>query len=128
MPSKAQFVIDKITNSIEERLTGESFDTTVIPIGADEIKKVLKKDGWFFNWKNEFKEKGHQLYKLVIEGDNKIQGLISIELVLDQKYIEMHLIETAPIIMERIRNIWGQPVTLWLLPVKQALKWDLMDL
>jgi hypothetical protein len=75
MPSKAQFVIDKITNSIEERLTGESFNTTVIPIGADEIKKVLKKDGWFFNWKNEFKEKGHHLYKLVIEGDNKIQGL-----------------------------------------------------
>ncbi len=33
---------------------------------------------------------------MTLEGDNDIQGLISIEPVPDQHYIEMHLIESAP--------------------------------
>jgi hypothetical protein len=90
------FIIDKITNSIEQISTGNSSETEIVLASVNEIRKVHKKDGWFFNWKKEFNEPGHQLYKLVLAGNNIIQGLISLEPVPDQLYIEMHLIENAP--------------------------------
>lgn len=96
MGKHLQFLIDKFTNSIEEVHSGKSYPTNVLRVSKEEISKILKKDGWVFNWKQEFKEKEHQVYKLVLQGNNKIQGLISIEPVPDQFYIEMHLIENAP--------------------------------
>jgi len=96
MTKTNEFAIDKITNSIEEIATGKSFETEMVLVRAEEIKTVHKKGGWFFDWKKEFKEPGHQIYKLVLQGDSKIQGLISIEPIPSQFYIEMHLIENAP--------------------------------
>jgi hypothetical protein len=96
MPRPSQFIIDKITNTIEESVTGKSFETVTIVVTGEEIKMVHKKDGWLFNWKKEFREHGHKIYKLVLKGETKIQGLISLEPIYDQLYIEMHLIENAP--------------------------------
>jgi hypothetical protein len=107
MGNKQGFVIDKITNGIEEIATGKSFETEVIPILADEIKTVLKKDGWFFNWIIEFKEPGHQLYKLILQGDNLIQGLISIEPKPNDFYVELHLIEIAPYNFSKEKKFYG---------------------
>jgi hypothetical protein len=90
------FLIDKITNSIEERLKGISHETDIVGMSKEEINKVHKKDGWFFNWKKEYKEPERQIFKLVIQSENKIQGLISLELVSEHRYVEMHLIENAP--------------------------------
>lgn len=95
-PKEAEFLIDQLTNSIVEAATGESVETDVIPITGEEILNVHKKDGWFFNWKMEFKAKNRQLYKLVIAGDNLIQGLISLEPIGNQYFVEAHLIESAP--------------------------------
>jgi hypothetical protein len=96
MRSEAKFVVDELTNSIREMSSGKIFETQVLRVSALEIKKVHKKDGWFFNWKAEFKESRKTLYKLALLGDNTIQGLISLEPVPNQLFIEMHLIETAP--------------------------------
>lgn len=84
------FPIDKLTNSVEEVATGRSFQTEVLLATNDDIKTIHKKDGWSFNWKQEFKEEGHSIYKLVLEGDDLIQGLVSIEPMPVQLYIEMH--------------------------------------
>ena len=84
--------IDKLTNSIEEVSSGESFDTEVAEVSKREINTVHKKGGWFFNWKLEFKQHGRKIYKLTIKGESDIQALVSIELVPAQHYIEMHLI------------------------------------
>jgi hypothetical protein len=94
MLSKHGFLIDKITNSIEERNTGKNFDTDVLAITPEQIKRVLKKDGWLFNWKKAYSIKSHQLFKLVITGNERIEGLISMEVM--NNFIELHLIETAP--------------------------------
>ncbi|HMF73753.1 MAG TPA: hypothetical protein VK616_19865 [Flavitalea sp.] len=91
---KHPFYIDKITNSIEDAATGKNLDTDVIPVIITDLKMVLKKHGWRFNWRSEFKYKDRQLYKLVVRGETMIQGLISLQPV--ENYIEMHLIETAP--------------------------------
>ena len=97
MPSNSlKFLIDKITNSIESSTTGEGFVTKVELVLADEIKHVHKKDGWLFNWKTEFKESERQLYKLTLIDSPVIQGLISLQPVPDQEFVEMHLLESAP--------------------------------
>ncbi|MFT3949085.1 MAG: hypothetical protein QM763_19125 [Agriterribacter sp.] len=95
MVHKQSFTIDKITNSILEIATDKTFETEMLLVNATEIKKVFKKDGWQFNWNKEFNEQGHLLYKLVLKDDKKIQGLISLEPISSQLYIEMHLIENA---------------------------------
>jgi hypothetical protein len=91
---KTSVLIDKITNSIEDAKSGKSLETDVLPITKSEIKTILKKNGWQFNWRMEFRETNRQLFKLVLRGDSNVQGLLSIEVM--NGYIEMHLIESAP--------------------------------
>jgi hypothetical protein len=91
---EAFVLIDKITNSVEHARSGHSYETDVLPLSSDEVKRILKKNGWQFSWRREFKEADHQLFKLVIRGDSEIQGLLSIQVM--EGYIEMHLIENAP--------------------------------
>ena len=43
---KQSFYIDKITKSIEDASTGESYETDVIPFSAQDVKRILKKYGW----------------------------------------------------------------------------------
>ncbi|MEX2233984.1 MAG: hypothetical protein WD824_17595 [Cyclobacteriaceae bacterium] len=91
---KTSVLIDKITNSIEDAVSGETLDTDVLPVTKEDLKNILKKTGWQFNWKSEFKRTNRQLFKLVIRGDSRIQGILSLEIM--DNYIEMHLIENAP--------------------------------
>lgn len=88
------FVIDKLTNSIENVKTGDNFPTEISLLSSSEIKKITKKNGWDFNWKSEFKQPERDIYKLTIVGNPKIiQGLVSLEVKEDHVY--MHLIESA---------------------------------
>lgn len=89
------FEIDKLTNSIENVTTGDSFTTEVSVLKKDELKNISRNKGWLFDWKNEFKHPERDLYKLTIVGNpNIIQGLLSIEIKEDHVY--MHLVENAP--------------------------------
>ena len=89
------FEIDKITESIENADTGETLDTLVLPVTQDDVEEATKKNGWLFNWKQEFSEPERQVYKLVTEQEPQtIQGLVSLEKMKDHVY--MHLVENAP--------------------------------
>ena len=88
------FLIDKITNSIEDAVTGKSLDTKILPANKSDLKTILKKNGWRFNWKSEINNEEKQVYKLAIKNDAMVQGLISLQVM--ENFIEMHLIETAP--------------------------------
>jgi hypothetical protein len=89
------FEIDKLTNSIENVITGDSFATEVSILSKDELKNVTKTKGWLFDWKSEFKNPKREIFKLTIIGNpNIIQGLLSIEIKEDHVY--MHLVENAP--------------------------------
>jgi len=41
--------IDKLTNSIVNTISGDSFPTDVHPIGKADLKSVTKKNGWLFS-------------------------------------------------------------------------------
>lgn len=89
------FDVDKLTKSVENVVTGDSFKTEVSLISAKDLKGVNKKNKWLFDWRTEFKQPGRLIYKLTITGNiDIIQGLICVELKSDHVY--MHLLENAP--------------------------------
>jgi len=58
--------IDKLTNSIENLLTGDSFQTEISLVNKSDISKSTKKNGWLFDWSSEFKQPDRDVYKLTI--------------------------------------------------------------
>lgn len=82
--------------SIEDRVSGKQFIASVQPASEKDLKRLFKKDGWKFKWKQEYKMPCRQVIKLVINGDSEIQGLLSLEVKESGNFIEMHLIENAP--------------------------------
>lgn len=82
--------IDKLTNSIENRITGEVFETEFSRVKSKEIKK---KD-WVFNWHTELKDKSKVVYKMTtVENKNIIQGLVS--LMTDDRFVSIGIVENA---------------------------------
>ena len=89
------FLVDKLTNSIENVVTGDSFATDISILTTADLKTVAKSKGWVFNWKDELREPARDVYKLTIVHNQQIvQGLISLEVKSDHVY--MHLVESAP--------------------------------
>jgi hypothetical protein len=43
------FIIDKLTNSIENVQSGDSFPTDICLLNNAELKKITRKNGWQFN-------------------------------------------------------------------------------
>jgi hypothetical protein len=89
------FEIDKLTNSIQNVITEDSFPTDVLPVTKEDLKIIAKRTGWQFDWKDEFKQPEREIYKLTIVNNiTIIQGLVSLEAKSDHIY--MHLLESAP--------------------------------
>jgi hypothetical protein len=47
--------IDKLTDSIQNVISGDSFPTDVLLVESADLRNITKKNGWLFNWKAEFK-------------------------------------------------------------------------
>ena len=60
------FEVDKLTNSIENVISGDSFPTDVVIISKDDLVSVTKKNDWQFDWKYEFKHPERDVFKLAI--------------------------------------------------------------
>jgi hypothetical protein len=71
--------IDKLTRSVENAISGDSFKTEVLELTLLDVRNIKKGD-WLFDWKAEIKSIDRKVYKLVIvENPNIIQGLISLQ-------------------------------------------------
>lgn len=85
--------IDKLTNSIENITTGDSFPTEISLLSRVELRAIINKK-WMFDWDYEFKQPDRDVYKLtIINNSNIIQGLVS--LAVKEDHVYMHLIENA---------------------------------
>ena len=101
------FIIDKLTNSIENTLTGEVFDTEIVRLIGTDAKQIRKKD-WQFDWLQELKDKTKEIYKLTtVNNPTIIQGLVSIED--NQDHVFMHLIESAKFNKGKGKVYFGVP-------------------
>ena len=89
------FEIDKLTNSIQNTVSGDSFPTEVSRFTKTDLKQVTKKNGWSFNWKTELADNTREVYKLTIGNNpNIIQGILSF--TIEPDHIYMDLLESAP--------------------------------
>ena len=99
------FIIDKLTNSVENVQTGDSFPTNITLLSTADLKKLTKKSGWLFDWKYELRQPEREVYKLTIVNNlSVIQGLISLEIKSDHIY--MHLVESAPFNKGKTKSIF----------------------
>lgn len=74
-PIYLDFIVDKLTNSIQNTISGDSFPTEVSRLTKTDLKQVTKKNGWGFNWKTELDDNTKEVYKLTISNNpNIIQG------------------------------------------------------
>lgn len=113
--------IDKLTNSILNTISGDSFPTDVHPISKSDLKIATKKNGWLFSWSAELKFSDCQVYKLTIrDNPNIIQGLVSISDFKDHFYL--HLVESAPFNLGKNKLYEGVPGNLFAFTCKQS--WD----
>jgi hypothetical protein len=70
------FEVDKLTNSIENSISGEVFDTLLTRIA--DTKKVKRAD-WTFNWHSEIKQDSKSVFGLTtLNNQSIIHGLISL--------------------------------------------------
>ncbi len=102
-----EIIIDKITNSIQNSVTGEELKTEVLPFMFNDLKK-LKKTEWVFDWETELNDSSKEVYKLIAaEHPDRIHGLISIEDKGD--HIFMHLIESSKSNRGSKKTFFGVP-------------------
>lgn len=89
------FIIDRLTNSILNTISGDSFPTEVSMLSKADIKQITKKNGWVFNWKSELNNNVKEVYKLTITNNpNIFQGMVSLTIETDHVFI--NLVESAP--------------------------------
>jgi hypothetical protein len=89
------FIVDRLTNSIVNTISGDSFPTEVSLLVKSDLKDITKKRGWLFDWKTELKATDREIYKLTITNNlHVIQGLTSLTIKPDHVLIQ--LIENAP--------------------------------
>lgn len=83
--------IDKLTDCLIERKTGNVVDTEYI----ERISSVKKKDynGWKFDWSITQKN-GYTIYELFAEGDETVQGRISLRI--EGGVADIDIVESAP--------------------------------
>ena len=113
--------IDKLTNSIVNVISGDSFPTDVHVLTKAELKSINPKTGWLFNWATEFKQTGRQVFKITIRNNPDIvQGLVSISDYNDHYYL--HLIESAPFNLGKNKLYEGVPGNLFAFTCKTS--WD----
>jgi len=124
MTKKVQHIdieIDKLTNSVENSFSGDSFDTELSLISKVDLKAVKKGNGWLFDWKYEFEQYERQVYKLTINGNpDIIQGLISFSD--ENDHLFMHLIESAPFNKGKSKIYIGVPGNMVAFICKES--WD----
>jgi hypothetical protein len=100
-------IIDKLTNSIENSISGDVFDTEIILL-TSKNKRQIKKTEWLFDWNREIDKSDRQVLKLVIRNNETvIQGLISMSDYKDHIY--MHLIESAKFNKGKTKIYLGVP-------------------
>jgi hypothetical protein len=93
--NELDFKIDKLTNSITNVVSGDSFDTNVALLTSMDLKLVTTKAGWLFNWRTEFNDSKKEVYKLtIVNSPRVIQGLISV--TIESDHVFMNLLENAP--------------------------------
>ncbi len=107
-PFLHEFEVDKLSNSIVNTVSGDSFQTDVRLLTKQDLKSTLKRYGWNFDWKNELGLNDREVFKLTITGNqNIVQGIASFSVKKD--HVFLNLLESAPFNIGRNKLYEGVP-------------------
>ncbi len=83
--------IDKLTPCLEEVKTGKIVDTSFSPILKQELNELKN---WKFKW-TAADLNGCEIFKLTVNGDSRIQGLIAIKDIPKDRAVYVKIAESA---------------------------------
>lgn len=116
--------IDSLTDCLVCQETGEECDTEYRLVARTITKDdatYLKQDGWKFDWNLPHKN-GYDVYELLIEGNDEVQGMIALKHIRDQYYTHVDIVEAAPHNVGRDGTYKGVGAHLFAIACK--LSWD----
>jgi len=91
---RLDFEIDKLTNSIENTLTGKSVETEILRLQKRDTI-TLQRLEWQFDWYKELQKPSREIHALVAKENPSVwHGLVSA--TDEPDHLFMHLIESAP--------------------------------
>ena len=111
--------IDRFTPCLVKTRTGEIVNTIYGAVQKSELKS-LKRAGWNFNWSADDLA-NTDVYKLTLEGDDKIQGLIAITDFPKDKALYINLAESAPHNLGNSKEYDGVGGHLFAIAAKESL-------
>ncbi len=83
-------IIDALTNSIQDRATGEHLETV---FRRAEYLEITALKGWEFDWIQALKE--HEVYVMTTrQNPDIIQGMIALNV--EKAFVFVHLVENSP--------------------------------
>lgn len=116
--------IDSLTECLFCQETGEECDTEYRLVS----KTITKEDaqdfislGWKFDWSIPH-ENGYEVYELLLEGDDEVQGMIALKHIRDQYYTHVDIVEAAPHNVGKSGEYKGVGAHLFAIACK--LSWD----
>lgn len=105
------FEVDKLTRSIENVVTGDSFPTEILNLTLSDTKSLTKKNDWKFDWRKELNFNDREVYKLTIQNNpTVIQAIMSLRI--EDDYVYMPLIESASFNRGKNKIYLGAPANL----------------
>lgn len=116
--------IESMTNCLVCTETGEECNTEYRLVKKTITKgeaDLLQRRGWRFDWSIPHTE-GYEIYELLIEGDDEVQGMIALKHIRNQYYTHVDIVEAAPHNVGRNGMYKGVGAHLFAIACK--LSWD----
>lgn len=110
--------IDKLTPCLEKVSDGQIVNTKYLQIPPKDLKNLK---GWNFKWSSLPADK-FEIYKLFVEGDDRIQGLVAISDVKPDKAVYVKIAESAPHNIGKEKEYLGVGGHLFAIAVKRSFE------
>lgn len=112
--------IDKFTPCLVRKSSGEVVNTKYSIADTNELKFLTKK-GWKFNWRSK-DLKDSVVYKLCLENDTEIQGLIAVTDYPRDRALYINIAESAPHNFGKDKQFEGVGGHLFAVAVNESVK------
>lgn len=117
-------IIDSLTDCLVCSETGEEKNTEyrlATKTITEQDAAELKAKGWKFDWSIPH-QNGYEVYELLLENDDEVQGMIALKHVRNQYYTHVDVVESAPINVGTRGRYKGVGAHLFAIACK--LSWD----
>ena len=95
-------ILDELTPCLRHRGSNELYDTDIQIAESSDLTQL---DHWIFAWDVYIGHPEYEVYKLMVKGQTRIEGLVCLEP--DDQFVFVHLVESAPWNIGRTQEFAG---------------------